>query len=250
MAAWTISGITRGQVRGLYNATSSTYWGMTWDQGWDQIAGLAPTLPTSIQNVFLTVVEAVKEYGRAFFSGSFDLLQCVQDWCRIMGLTIQKGLWQPLGQALPDLVYQIMLIILSPNPAAKALFMDFYSCGTRYPIVAHSQGNLVTSSALHCLSLFNSVGKSLLQGVIVFALASPSPTWPAGIAVKTYKHTDDPVTWFGLSSNRNGWKGRNSGQPVNITSHFFIEYARNSQFIRDLCAQAGVPVPTGGYAGY
>lgn len=46
-------------------------------------------------------------------------------------------------------------------------------------IVAHSQGNLITSNALFVLQ--NALGSQALSKIRVYSLASPSPGWPLGL---------------------------------------------------------------------
>src|SRR5262249_37407012 len=46
-------------------------------------------------------------------------------------------------------------------------------------IIAHSQGNLITSNALFVVE--DVLGSAALQKVRVYSLASPSPAWPLGL---------------------------------------------------------------------
>lgn len=46
-------------------------------------------------------------------------------------------------------------------------------------IIAHSQGNLITSNALFVLE--NMLGASALRKIRVYSLASPAPAWPFGL---------------------------------------------------------------------
>ncbi len=63
-------------------------------------------------------------------------------------------------------------------------------------IIAHSQGNLITSDALWAMVF--SYGESSLANMQVYSLASPSPAWPLGIRGrrKLYGFKNDLVTLF------------------------------------------------------
>lgn len=85
---------------------------------------------------------------------------------------------------------------LQRNAASLALF-DQITRNIKRPkvIVAHSQGNLVTSFTLWAVqSLYGTQGLSNLQ---IRSISSPSPAWPRGInhRIKVYGQKDDLVTW-------------------------------------------------------
>lgn len=66
------------------------------------------------------------------------------------------------------------------NEATVSLFKEVASnYGRKTMIVAHSQGNLITSNALFVIE--HVFGSDALQNVRVYSLASPSPAWPLGL---------------------------------------------------------------------
>ncbi len=65
------------------------------------------------------------------------------------------------------------------NQATAALFKSLVLNRSKMQmIVAHSQGNLITSNALFAMEKF--LGSNSMQNVRVYSLASPSPGWPLG----------------------------------------------------------------------
>lgn len=68
------------------------------------------------------------------------------------------------------------------NQATASLFKEVASnFGQKTRIVAHSQGNLITSNAL--LIVERVFGSVALANVRVYSLASPSPAWPLGLSI-------------------------------------------------------------------
>jgi len=66
------------------------------------------------------------------------------------------------------------------NQATVTLFREVANnYGHKTLIVAHSQGNLITSNALFIIERI--FGSSALEHVRVYSLASPSPAWPLGL---------------------------------------------------------------------
>ncbi|MBA2117229.1 hypothetical protein [Bremerella alba] len=66
------------------------------------------------------------------------------------------------------------------NQATVSLFREVAKhYGRKTLIVAHSQGNLITSNALFIVERI--FGSAALEHVRVYSLASPSPAWPLGL---------------------------------------------------------------------
>jgi hypothetical protein len=66
------------------------------------------------------------------------------------------------------------------NKATLELFKELIrNRHSNQMIVAHSQGNLITSNALFVLE--DVLGSAGLQKIRVYSLASPSPAWPVGL---------------------------------------------------------------------
>ena len=81
---------------------------------------------------------------------------------------------------VPKLAEEIIAKSTVWNKATPALFRTLMrNIKSRQLIVAHSQGNLITSNALFVLQ--NALGSQALQNIRVYSLASPSPGWPLGL---------------------------------------------------------------------
>jgi hypothetical protein len=117
--------------------------------------------------------------------------------------------------------------------------VDRWHSGTLV-IVAHSQGNLITSAALYayfaCLRL---VGRTPRRRIKVFGLASPAQYWPENrfLGVRLYTNRDDFVTWISLGASYGGQatvelSGNNDSNP--ISRHLAMEYVHKPSFLTDL----------------
>ena len=83
---------------------------------------------------------------------------------------------------IPRLVDEVIRKSVVWNKATAALFKSvMLNRNSMQMIVAHSQGNLVTSNALFMVERF--LGSAALQKVRVYSLASPSPGWPLGLRI-------------------------------------------------------------------
>ena len=81
---------------------------------------------------------------------------------------------------VPKLAEEIIAKSTVWNKATPALLRTLMrNIKSRQLIVAHSQGNLITSNALFVLQ--NALGSQALQNIRVYSLASPSPGWPLGL---------------------------------------------------------------------
>lgn len=95
------------------------------------------------------------------------------------GLTPDKKI---PNHEIPKLVDEIIKKSVIWNKATAALFKSvMLNRNSMQMIVAHSQGNLVTSNALFVVEKV--LGSAALQKVRVYSLASPSPGWPLGLRV-------------------------------------------------------------------
>ena len=114
----------------------------------------------------------------------FDLKQCAKDYLAIVGDRI--GNRHIPNTNIPDSEIEMMIQNLMKksvvwNQATASLFKDLVRNRSSMKfIVAHSQGNLITSNALFVLEEF--LGTQSLQKVRVYSLASPSPAWPQGLS--------------------------------------------------------------------
>jgi hypothetical protein len=186
------------------------------------------------------VVNAALRSAFVFENLSFDLGQCISDQ---VGLLARGGLGYTGN---------------TPNGCTASLLNFLLMHGDKWPckpisILAHSQGNLITSNALMQYSALMSgrakVDDAKLNQIIakgpkrihVFAVASPAPTWPTNhhISVHSYWHTLDPVT--GLSGYRN-LRGTLKGQGT-ITNygfgHSLDTYLDDKKMVDSICQFMG-----------
>lgn len=109
--------------------------------------------------------------------------------------------------------------MIERNPATVALYDLLQEPGYQHmgvPIIAHSQGNLITSNALTALALAR--GLKAIEGRQVYSYGSPCRFWPAGIA-----HTNNVFTFdgVGLFDLRMSWSFSKVGFTV---AHSFLTY--------------------------
>ncbi|MEW4563402.1 hypothetical protein AB1K70_12800 [Bremerella sp. JC770] len=114
-----------------------------------------------------------------------DLGQCILDYtqnasARVLGnrkLVPGKTLRQDEVQQIVKETVQGSLVW---NQATVTLFREVANnYGQNSLIIAHSQGNLITSNALFTIERV--FGSAALKYVRVYSLASPSPAWPLGL---------------------------------------------------------------------
>jgi hypothetical protein len=113
-----------------------------------------------------------------------DLGQSALDYLQNAGARATSGGLTPAKPVarheIPKLVDDIIKRSLIWNKATVELFRTLMlNLHTRQMIVAHSQGNMVTSNALFVVE--KALGSQALQNIRVYSLASPSPGWPLGL---------------------------------------------------------------------
>lgn len=132
------------------------------------------------------------------------------------------------------------------NRATASLFdLLIRHSGERILIVAHSQGNLITSNALWALQAVS--GPSALSNLQIYSLASPSPSWPQGInfRIKVYGHSNDLVT---LSDPKNllgrrsagDWRQFGGNNKVGIDGHPVKINIYETNFAKRIRSDVGV----------
>lgn len=186
-----------------------------------------------------SVVTGIYNLTEGYF---WDLIQCVGDWKSIVksqigedgffkdrlsqsainaigNVSMTGRQYQPFLHALRDAFVAPDEILpsnknvekvrssLTRNKASLSLF-DELTKDLDLPqiVVAHSQGNLITSFTLWAIqALYGSRG---LKNIQIRSISSPSPTWPRGInhQIKVYGQRDDPVTWL----DPKNWTGNRS----------------------------------------
>jgi hypothetical protein len=118
-----------------------------------------------------------------------DLLQCLLDYTQNAGArlgshnNLNKPPNVPEGQ-IPEFLDNLEKKYVVWNQATLSLFKELVkNRHEQQMIIAHSQGNLITSNALFVLE--DVLGSAGLQKIRVYSLASPAPAWPLGLR-KTY----------------------------------------------------------------
>lgn len=138
------------------------------------------------------------------------------------------------------------------NPATHGLWSLLAHKAGSWPhasvsIVAHSQGNLIVSSALFMHSYSRRVKHiGTHRPIHVFSLASPSPAWPreGSVTVRTYSHADDFVTWLSLGRSYGGVVTVSHAHSMNpIAPHDAGGYFRNSSFLKDIAVDLNIAAP-------
>lgn len=114
-----------------------------------------------------------------------DLVQCVFDYAQ--NIKGRLGSHKNIGKAptiteaeIPQFLANLKKKYVVWNQATLELFRELvtHRHEMKY-IVAHSQGNLITSNALFVLE--DVLGSAALANVRVYSLASPAPAWPLGL---------------------------------------------------------------------
>lgn len=176
-------------------------------------------------------------------AGMFDLGQSLADW---IGVGLRGLGFVPNGVGLA-------------NGCASSLFGLLLNEGPRWPtkplcIVAHSQGNLITSNALMFYSEMVKKHQLNHPNIRVFAIASPAPSWPTNsfIRVRNYWHRHDPVTALSMWRNMRG-SNKGEGAVLDEESWFRLHringYLDNRALVGDICAEVGTKSPFSGQAG-
>ena len=135
-----------------------------------------------------------------------DLRQCVEDKYQFHGPgadsaaeSLERAVAAAKQSGKPAATKQsVMAEALERNPASRAMFELLCRPEHRSTeIVAHSQGNIILCNALHALV---AAGRDdAVRGRIVNTFGSPvvPGNWPAGLALREFGFTWDPVTWLG-----------------------------------------------------
>ena len=115
----------------------------------------------------------------------FDVAQCALDYMEIVRARTVRGRSLKPDRKIPDnelpkLVDEVLKKSAVWNQATATLFRRLIlNRNSMQYIIAHSQGNLITSNALFAME--HVLGSKALQKVRVYSLASPAPAWPMGL---------------------------------------------------------------------
>lgn len=126
----------------------------------------------------------IANLGSILGSG-LDFLQCLPDYAQNAGARLFSASNLNKPPKVPEHKIASFLNDIEKNftiwnKATAALFKDLVLNRHQMKyIIAHSQGNLITSNALFVME--DILGSAALQKVRVYSLASPSPAWPLGL---------------------------------------------------------------------
>lgn len=142
-----------------------------------------------------------------------DVIQSIWDWLLLAINSYEPGaasnVTRKAMQTLLSMSNREWLAktILNYNPCIVSL-MDLLKPmimnGKPIHIIAHSQGNLITSNALGALSFCTEQVRRNDKKITVYAVASPAWTWPKGVNVRYYTHLNDFVPLFALGKSLRG----------------------------------------------
>jgi hypothetical protein len=114
-----------------------------------------------------------------------DLVQSLLDYTQNAGarLSSKSNLNKApkvADEKIPDFLKSLETKYVVWNQATLSLFKELIKNRHQQQlIIAHSQGNLITSNALFVME--DVLGSAGLQKVRVYSLASPAPAWPLGL---------------------------------------------------------------------
>jgi hypothetical protein len=123
--------------------------------------------------------------GVGFPDSLRDFLQCLPDYLQNalarLGSRGDQGRPPRISEAeLPAFLEDLERTYVVWNEATLALFKELARHrDEKKLIIAHSQGNLITSNALFVMEQV--LGPASLGKVRVYSLASPAPAWPLGL---------------------------------------------------------------------
>jgi nucleoid-associated protein YgaU len=181
--ALVLSQITQHTITGVFNRT--------FGEGPGIVVDLLQCFGDSSNGFF----SQLAEFG---FDGLDSLVERIRRWTATSSQP-PTNVAEQLRARVPraKLAEFITRYLAATNKATAALFRQLnQNRGPRQLIVAHSQGNLITSNALWAIQTI--YGASSLSNLRIYSIASPAPAWPAGIdlRIKVYGHANDPVTLF------------------------------------------------------
>ncbi len=149
------------------------------------------------RDLIVKVVEGilkVRQFGN-------DIVQCVMDWANVLAALKGDAILGPVFQSNPRLAAQLMELYLGYNPPIRSLFLFLRDnmWDGEFVIAAHSQGNLITSAALHGLKVVQTPFPP--RAITVFAIASPATNWVGEVAVRFYTNDSDLVPYLSLGTS-------------------------------------------------
>ena len=133
------------------------------------------------------IVGVYNKTAGQYLGSVLDVGQCLLDYTQnaVARLGSRGNQSKPAlvpDDKIPEFLNRVDREFVVWNKATVALFKELArNKGQRQLIIAHSQGNLITSNALFIMEqVFGAAG---LQNIRVYSLASPSPAWPLGLRI-------------------------------------------------------------------
>lgn len=233
----------------------------------DFVRGVGRATSVSI-SYFSSSVDYVARRGGAFVEHALesggekarfldDGLQALTDWTKLLraGSDAHWDRWLSLPR---NERRTHVRELLKGNPATLSLFNlldELLRSSPTLHLVAHSQGNLISSAAISALALVHPRRNMPLH---VYALASPAVWWPhvPGLAsFQSFDNPEDPVAQLDLALLRRAnpsWSsvigkeipvktGPHGADPHSVTDTYL---AKRSPVIKALCRGVGVSMPT------
>ncbi len=192
-----------------------------------------------------------------------DLAQCLLDYMQNAGARL--GSRSNLNKAprvseeqVPEFLANLHKNYTVWNQATLSLFKELViNRHERKMIIAHSQGNLVTSNALFVLE--DVLGSASLAKVRVYSLASPSPGWPLGLRT-TYggggrqenafmndmvallrPHNLAKKVGIGRFQNAGDFRTHEPSWPVSLSPHDATLHIATLNFLKSIRNDLGLP---------
>jgi hypothetical protein len=190
--AYALSALTQRVVHGVFNAT--------WSKG--TAVGFGVDLGQCLVDWAFGVTSKLLEVHDAVVDGIADRIRSLFGTRPIPGTNGDHLVDQIVEEISPTQRKQFCDAMFLYNRATAALYQQLRDhVSENQIIVAHSQGNLITSNALWAMTILH--GHESLQDMYVYSLASPAPAWPLGIRyrLRAYHHDNDLV----VLANPHNW---------------------------------------------
>ncbi|MFO0937029.1 MAG: hypothetical protein U0798_11000 [Gemmataceae bacterium] len=124
-------------------------------------------------------------WGLDTLGSTADFAQCLLDYTKIIMDKFGSTVSYPKPPKIPaDKVDEFLSNVEKKNIVWNRATLQLFKQLVRHrhqeqKIIAHSQGNLITSNALFVLE--DVLGSASLKNIRVYSLASPAPAWPMGL---------------------------------------------------------------------
>ena len=190
-----------------------------------------------------------------------DVGQCLLDYFQNSTARLSSFLNKDKKLTIPDaeipaLLDKVMRNSIVWNKATAELFRQLVlHRNTPQMIIAHSQGNLITSNALFVVE--DVLGAGALANIRVYSLASPAPAWPLGIrhtngggGRQENAFTNDLVALLrphnmaakvGLTTNVGDFRHDSNSGVVSVAPHDTNLIIETLNFLKSIRGDLGLP---------